>query len=235
MTILGEYISYVAGGAVENTLGSAKRTGMARMARDLMRGDAATFKAGYSAENALLAVIDRAKAEGIAITRADAGVVAQDIAALESPAVTAALAGLGVTLGWGCNRGLPEGGVSAAYGERKIAPFDRGRADWQGREDQLNELEHWLNGALENGADLPDLSVRGEGVTPGHTPIGKAREFAVTEHLGLGAHSLGARYDDVVTLYEDETGKIVGSPQGSHGYVYIAAWLKAHELAPVAA
>jgi hypothetical protein len=29
-----------------------------------------------------------------------------------------------------------------------------------------------------------------------------------------------------VTLFEDEDGIIVGNPQGSYGYLYVAAWLK---------
>jgi hypothetical protein len=29
-----------------------------------------------------------------------------------------------------------------------------------------------------------------------------------------------------VTLHEDEQGKILGNPQGSHGYLYVAAWMK---------
>jgi hypothetical protein len=29
-----------------------------------------------------------------------------------------------------------------------------------------------------------------------------------------------------VTLYEDERGIVRANPQGSHGYLYVAAWLK---------
>jgi hypothetical protein len=32
--------------------------------------------------------------------------------------------------------------------------------------------------------------------------------------------------DREVTLYEDETGVVKANPQGSHGYLYVAAWLK---------
>jgi hypothetical protein len=33
--------------------------------------------------------------------------------------------------------------------------------------------------------------------------------------------------DRTAVLFEDETGVIVGNPQGSYGYLYVAAWLKA--------
>lgn len=36
-----------------------------QLARDLMRGDAATFKAGYTAPNAYLAAIEAAERDGI--------------------------------------------------------------------------------------------------------------------------------------------------------------------------
>lgn len=121
-----------------------------------------------------------------------------------------------ITLAWGCKRGLPEG-VTAAYGERKIAPFDRGRADWQGSEAQLGALEQWLNRGRADG----------EGADA-QTPVRQARTKAVEMRLGLGDGPYGARCEDVVTLFEDEAGKIVASPQGSHGYVYIAAWLFDH-------
>lgn len=38
--------------------GGSELDAAVRMARDLMRGDAATFKAGYTKENAALAVAD---------------------------------------------------------------------------------------------------------------------------------------------------------------------------------
>lgn len=38
------------------------------------------------------------------------------------------------------------------------------------------------------------------------------------------------RDEDVRVLYDDATGRIVGSPQRSHGYCYIAAWR--HEDVP---
>lgn len=220
MTILKGYI--------ESATGGMKRLGMANMAKALMAGDPERFKAGYSAENALLAVIERAEREGIAVTQRDAKVVAEAIGADPvTLAVERAIEALPnpVQLGWGCNRGLPEGGVAAAYGERKIAPFDRGRADWQGEAPQLVALEEWLNGSAGVGERRD-----------GSAPIDQARETALRLGFGRGADTMyGAGSEHVTSLYEDDRGKIVGSPQGSHGYVYIAAWLKAHELAPVTA
>jgi hypothetical protein len=34
------------------------------------------------------------------------------------------------------------------------------------------------------------------------------------------------RSKEVVTLYEDDRGIIRGNPNGSYGYLYVAAWLK---------
>jgi hypothetical protein len=33
-------------------------------------------------------------------------------------------------------------------------------------------------------------------------------------------------FHDEAVIYEDERGKIVGSAQGSYGYLYVAGWLK---------
>jgi hypothetical protein len=35
--------------------------------------------------------------------------------------------------------------------------------------------------------------------------------------------------DRAFTLYEDDTAKVVGHPHGNSGYLYVTAWLKAHE------
>lgn len=38
----------------------------------------------------------------------------------------------------------------------------------------------------------------------------------------------GNNDDTCALIYSDEQGEIIGSPQGSFGYVYIAAWLHKH-------
>lgn len=60
-----------------------KRLGCLDMARGLMRGDAARFKAGYTAENAYIAVVETAGREGIALAEGDREFIAGrlDIAA----------------------------------------------------------------------------------------------------------------------------------------------------------
>jgi hypothetical protein len=42
----------------------------------------------------------------------------------------------------------------------------------------------------------------------------------------LNGGPLDPTKDVTVTLFEDEDGIIVGNPQGSYGYLYVAAWLK---------
>jgi hypothetical protein len=121
-----------------------------------------------------------------------------------------------IRLGWGCTRGLPEG-CTVAWGARMIAPADvlHDRQGCDGGEEggpERTKLIEWLNGGSMNAA----------------------REHAREIRMGTGSgwDVYAASSQAVVTLYEDGVGKIVGSCQGSHGYVYVAAWL--HEHAPVA-
>jgi hypothetical protein len=95
----------------------------------------------------------------------------------------------------------------AVWGARLIWPNDllHDRQDIASSDDEARfDLIAWLNG--------PN---RGDGA------ISKMRDkLMVPSELGWTQSGT-----DEVTLYEDGTGKIVGSPQGSFGYVYVAAWL----------
>lgn len=112
-----------------------------------------------------------------------------------------------LTLPYGCTRGL-EPGVTVAWGARMIWPDDllhdrQGCAGGEDGCDERRELLDWL------------------GTGAGNAMRAEARRLA-------GGYELSAASEDVITLYEDEVGKVVGSPQGSHGYFYVAAWLHAH-------
>jgi hypothetical protein len=106
-------------------------------------------------------------------------------------------------LAFGRRTGLPEG-LEAAWGARLIWPADlvHNRQDMVGSETQRRELSEWLNGvALSSARD-------------------RLRTLASEDTVW----NQGSEME--VTLFEDERGKIIGSPQASHGYVYVAAWLK---------
>jgi hypothetical protein len=111
-----------------------------------------------------------------------------------------------IRLPFGCTKGLPDG-VQVAWGARLIAPADllwdrQGCAGGEEGGPERAKLLDWL------GAGAGD----------------KARDFCRATNMGVS----NGDSSDVVTLYEDDQGMVVGSPQGSHGYVYIAAWLKEH-------
>lgn len=114
---------------------------------------------------------------------------------------------MSTTLGFGYNRGLPDG-ITRAWGARLIVD-QRGHTDlvhnrqsWIGEPGETQALQDWLNGGA----------------------IAKAREAASEK---LRSYEISTRDASEVTLYEDETGKIVGNTNASAGYLYIAAWLKA--------
>jgi hypothetical protein len=101
------------------------------------------------------------------------------------------------TLSFGCVRAIPEG-VTTAWGARLIWPNDLvyDRQDLKGPD--AERLKSWLNG----GALRRALDCGGQGA------------------------GLDPTADRQATLYEDESGIVVGNPQGSYGYLYVAAWLK---------
>lgn len=97
--------------------------------------------------------------------------------------------------------------LRAVWGARLIWPDQlvHDRQDLVAVDDESREaLMHWLN----NGG------------------IANALQKLRTPYtLGLKATT-----DNEVVIYEDESGKIIGSAQSSHGYVYVAGWLKEHEV-----
>lgn len=112
-----------------------------------------------------------------------------------------------INVPYGCNRALPDG-VRFAWGARMIDPADLlpDRQGCAGGED----------GCAERGAVLNWLSSGA-----GDAAREKAREL-------FTSYKLNGASQDVVTLYEDDRGVVKGSPQGSHGYLYVAAWLHEH-------
>ena len=100
--------------------------------------------------------------------------------------------------------------VRAVWGARFIWPNDLlwDRQDLAAHDDQSkSELISWLNG-----------SGNGDGA------INRMR-MVLTAPIAIGMTHTG---DEEVVIYEDEIGKIIGSAQSSHGYVYVAGWLKDH-------
>lgn len=102
-------------------------------------------------------------------------------------------------LSFGYTAGLPEN-CKAAWGARLIWPDDL-LYDRQGRfgeESALDALYGWLNnGPLKNA-------------------LAEARRLSQTE--------LRSSDDKEVVLYNDDVGTIIGNPNGSHGYFYLAGW-----------
>jgi hypothetical protein len=97
----------------------------------------------------------------------------------------------------------------AVWGARLIWPDDLlpDRQDLAAHSDEDKQaLVAWLNGK--------DL---------GTGAISKMRD-ALSAPYSLGLTPNG---DEEAVIYEDSEGIIVGSAQSSHGYVYVAGWLKA--------
>jgi hypothetical protein len=98
--------------------------------------------------------------------------------------------------------------AQAVWGARLIYPNDllHDRQDLAARSDEAKmALIAWLNG--------PGM---GDGA------IAKMRtNLTIPSHFGLSQSS-----NEEAVIYEDDEGIIVGSPQGSFGYVYVAGWLK---------
>jgi hypothetical protein len=97
-------------------------------------------------------------------------------------------------------------GVLAAWGARWIWPCDQlyDRQSDFGEAPEIDALFAWLNGGA----------------------VKKAMVEA--ERLALNFHLRQSDKKEVV-LYEDERGRIVANPNGSYGYLYVAAWLFEHE------
>lgn len=100
--------------------------------------------------------------------------------------------------------GLRSADADPVWGARWIWPDDIvwDRTDLKASDEgRAADLKDWLNAGPLMGARL------------------HAAELART-------YQLGPRDDVDVTLYEDDRGTIVANPQASHGYLYVAAWLK---------
>lgn len=104
-------------------------------------------------------------------------------------------------LAFGCTKALPDD-VTTAWGARLIWPNDlvHDRQDLSGP--NADALKAWLNGG----------------------PLKETLRF-----LARPGHyfNLTPGEDRTVELHRDLTGTIVGNPQSSHGYLYVAAWLHA--------
>jgi hypothetical protein len=103
--------------------------------------------------------------------------------------------------------------VRAVWGARLIWPNDLvpDRQDLAAHSDEAKqELIAWLDG--------PN---RGDGA------ISKMRD-ALREPYSLGLSPM-MEFEEEVTIFEDEDGKIIGSAQGSGGYVYVCGWLFEHD------
>jgi hypothetical protein len=93
--------------------------------------------------------------------------------------------------------------VVTCWGARLIWPDDllRDRQDMVGDEIERGRLSEWLNGGALGAA------------------LTRAREMA-------DRHEWAGSEDRTVTLFEDDEGVIRANPQASHGYLYVAGWLK---------
>lgn len=111
-------------------------------------------------------------------------------------------------LGFGYNAGLPEG-VKAAWGCRLIVDMT-GYTDYLanrtgrfGEDADLDALFAWIDSGAMESARLEASRL-------------------------LRASVMHTRREGHFVLFEDETGVIVGNTNASAGYLYVAAWLKAH-------
>jgi hypothetical protein len=101
-------------------------------------------------------------------------------------------------LAFGLSHAVPEE-VTTAWGARLIEPNDllHDRQDLQSDNDEAKaKLIAWLNGG---------------GIAGARTAL---RDLRLPQSR------------DVATVYEDDQGVIVASTNASHGYVYVAGWLK---------
>lgn len=105
-------------------------------------------------------------------------------------------------LGYGADKHVPEE-VTCAWGARLIFPDDLvwNRQDAFGPEEEKQALQTWLNGGALKHA------------------LSEARRLA-------DEYAIGDADDCMFTLLDCPHGTIVANPQGSYGYLYVAAWLK---------
>jgi len=104
-----------------------------------------------------------------------------------------------MNLAFGLHHAIPAT-VTTAWGARWIFPDDmlHDRQDMKG--DTIEPLKAWLNGGVIKQARL------------------NARK--AFSHFKINNGSC-----ETVILYQDDTGIVVGNPNRSFGYLYVAAWL----------
>ena len=108
-----------------------------------------------------------------------------------------------MNLRFGLSRAVPEG-TTTAWGARLIAPADFvwDRQDLVAESDEAKHaLVTWLNGDDGNAPAIQAM-------------IAKLRELRLPQAW------------DLHTVHEDERGIFMASTNQSHGYVYVAGWLK---------
>jgi len=100
--------------------------------------------------------------------------------------------------------------VRAVWGARLIWPNDlvHDRQDLAARDDDAKmALIAWLND---------------EGI------LRKVLDHLGSSNCRFEMGLFGPKDNTEVVIYEDAKGKIIGSPQSSHGYLYVCGWLKEH-------
>ena len=86
------------------------------------------------------------------------------------------------------------------------------RQDLDAHDDEAKaKLIAWLNGPSEGDGAISKMQ-------------GRLADTDLRWEIGLG----DPRSENEVVIYEDEIGKIIGSPQSSHGNLYVCGWLKEH-------
>jgi hypothetical protein len=112
-------------------------------------------------------------------------------------------------------RTFPED-VQAVWGARLIFPNDLvwDRQDLDSHDDDAKQsLIAWLNGPNTGDGAIKKMRA---------ILADTNKRYEISPDLGSG------RGDDEAVIYEDDEGKIIGSPQSSGGYLYVCGWLKAH-------
>jgi hypothetical protein len=109
-------------------------------------------------------------------------------------------------LGWGAAALVPEG-AKAAWGARMIITQS-------GDVDLVYDRQH----AVGDDASIDALIA--------HLNGGVIKQFKDKLSGMLRRYEVSTTEGADVVLYEDDTVKVAGNSNGSHGYFYVAAWLK---------
>jgi hypothetical protein len=111
---------------------------------------------------------------------------------------------MSINLQFGLRWAIPAA-VTCAWGARWIFPNDHlfDRQDMQGSDEDMEALKLWLNSQP----------------TKAFSKSREAASYAADSYMMTQADS------DILVFYKDARGVVVGSPNRSYGYVYVAAWL----------